>query len=148
MEQYMPYLWIGLAVVLAIVELSTSQLVSVWMVIGAVITAICSATFLTDSIIWQIVIFVFVSALCLILTRPLVKRLKKVETAKTNSDRYIGKTAKVLSEINSTENTGIVEVEGSRWSAKSVDGSVVEVGRLVKVESIQGVKLIVASTDK
>ena len=44
--EYMPYIWLGIAVVLAVVEVSTTQLVSLWFVIGAAATAVCSATFL------------------------------------------------------------------------------------------------------
>mgnify|MGYP003301250209 CR=1 FL=1 len=44
--EYMPYIWLGIAVVLAVIEVSTTQLVTLWFVIGAAVTAVCSATFL------------------------------------------------------------------------------------------------------
>lgn len=144
MVQYMPYLWVIIAVALTIIEVSTAQLVSIWFVVAAVITAICSATLLNDSCIWQCVVFVFVSALCLILTKPIVSRIKSTHKTKTNSDRYIGKVGKVIVSIDPTSNTGQIEVEGSRWSAKSLDGTYIDKDTDVTVEAIEGVKLIVS----
>ena len=39
---YMPYIWIGFAVVMAVCEAATAQLVSVWFVIGAICAAIAT----------------------------------------------------------------------------------------------------------
>ena len=35
MEKYMPFIWIGFAIVMAVVEASTTQLVSLWFVLGS-----------------------------------------------------------------------------------------------------------------
>ena len=53
----MPYIWIGFAVVMAVCEAATAQLVSVWFVIGAICAAI--ATIFTGSLIIQSLIFFF-----------------------------------------------------------------------------------------
>jgi len=143
MEHLMPFIWLGLAVVLGIVEISTAQLVSIWFVIGAFVTAICSATFLREYVLLQVILFIAVSAIALLLTRPLVRKLKSFDKTKTNSDRNIGKTAIVISDIDNTLATGLVEVDGSRWSARSSTGAKIPSGTTVKVEEIQGVKLIV-----
>lgn len=143
MAEIMPYIWIGIAVVLAIVELSTTQFVSLWFVIGAVVCAIASATFLEGYIFWQTVLFVAVSAACLLATKPLVKKLRKKNFEKTNSDKYIGKTGKVISDIGYNTYTGQVEVEGKKWTATTSDDSVIKAGTTVKVLEIQGVKFIV-----
>ncbi len=144
--EYMPYIWLGIAVVLAIVEVSTTQLVTLWFVIGAAATAVCSATFLKEQLVWQIVIFIAVSAVLLILTRPLVKKLKANEPVSTNSDRNIGKTALVTSEIDPELGVGQVRVGNEKWSAKSENGTKISEGQSVKIVGIEGVKLVV-STD-
>lgn len=145
--EYMPYVWLGVAVVLAVVEVSTTQLVSLWFVIGASVTAVCSATFLKGQLWWQIAIFIAVSALTLILTRPLVKKLKANEPVSTNSDRNIGKSAVVISDIDPEKGIGQVRVGAEKWSAKSYDGSVIKEGTNVKVVAIEGVKLVVSAND-
>lgn len=139
----MPFIWLGLAIVLGIIEICTSQLVSIWFVIGAFVTAVCAATFLRDYIFLQIVVFLAVSALTLVLTKPVVKKLRSFNKTKTNSDRNIGKTAVVVADIDNTSATGLVEVDGSRWSARSSTGDKILAGTTVLVEEIQGVKLIV-----
>ncbi|MEF2885823.1 MAG: NfeD family protein, partial [Ruminococcus sp.] len=89
MERYMPFIWIGFAIVMAVCEASTTQLVSLWFVLGAVAAAI--STIFTPSIFIQLVVFLVVSALSLAITRPLVKRLRKHRsTVSTNADRLIG----------------------------------------------------------
>lgn len=143
--EYMPYVWLGIAVILAIVEISTTQLVSLWFVLGAAATAVCSATFLKGQLLWQIIIFIAISALMLILTRPLVKKLKTNEPVSTNSDRNIGKTAIVITDIDSEKGTGQVRVGSEKWSAKTKDGSVIKEGENVKVVGIEGVKLVVSA---
>lgn len=143
MENIMAYLWIGLAVILAIVEISTVQLVSVWFVVAAIVTAIVSATILYGYLFWQIVVFVLVSLICLILTRPLVRKLKASDKVKTNSDKVIGRKGKVISDIGYNTYTGQVEVDGSKWTAVSTDNSIIKAGSIVTVQEIQGVKLVV-----
>lgn len=142
--EYMPYVWLGIAVVLAVVEVSTTQLVSLWFVIGAAATAVCSATFLKGQLLWQIIIFIAISAVMLVLTRPLVKKLKTNTPVSTNSDRNIGKTAVVISDIIPENGVGQVRVGNEKWSAKSADGSVIKEGINVKVIGIEGVKLLVS----
>ena len=43
MDEYMAYIWIGVAVVMTIAEIGTAQLVSVWFVIGALCAAVTVA---------------------------------------------------------------------------------------------------------
>ncbi len=141
--EYMPYVWLGIAVFLAIVEVCTTQLVSLWFVIGAAATAVCSATFLKEQLLWQIIIFIVISVIALILTRPLVKKLKSESKVSTNSDRNIGKTGVVIVEINPTDGTGQVKIGAEKWSAKSFDGSIIKEGTNISVQAIEGVKLVV-----
>lgn len=141
--EYMPYVWLGLAVVLMIVEVMTVQMVSIWFVAGAVVTAICSATFLKEQLILQIILFLLVSAVALIITKPLTKKLKSGKTAHTNSDRNIGKSAVVITKIDPATGTGMVSVGKEKWSAKTPDNTVIEEGANVTVLKIEGVKLIV-----
>ena len=143
--EYMPYIWLGIAVVLAIIEVSTTQLVTLWFVIGAAVTSVCSATFLKEQLVWQIVVFIAVSAVLLVLTRPLVKKLKANKTVSTNSDRNIGKTALVISDIDPEVGVGQVRVGTEKWSAKSDNGSKISEGTNVKVVGIEGVKLVVST---
>lgn len=142
--EYMPYVWLGIAVFLAVIEVATTQLVSLWLVIGAAVTAICSAVFLKDNLLLQIILFILVSAITLILTRPIVKKLKSETKVNTNSDRNIGKIAFVTVDIDPEQGIGQVRVGNEKWSAKTKDGAVIKAGSNVKVLDIEGVKLVVS----
>lgn len=140
-EQYMPFIWIGFAVIMAVCEAFTSQLVSIWFVFGAISAAITSV--FTQSVPIQSAVFLVVSLVALLITRPLVKRFKAKNTVTTtNADRLIGKVGVILSEIKDTQSVGQVKVEGSTWSAKS-DVAPISKDTNVKVLAIEGVKLIV-----
>ena len=141
MEKYMPFIWIGFAVVMAICEAATTQLVSIWFVVGAVAAAI--TTIFTPNIFIQLIVF-----LALIITRPLVKKLrKKDKPVSTNADRLIGKTGIIVSEIKSDQDVGQVKVMGETWSAISKSAPIAKDSK-VKVLSIEGVKLIVEPENK
>lgn len=141
--QLMPFIWIGAAILLALIEMSTSQLVSIWFVVGAVASAITSV--FTGNILIQVIVFVTVSAICLVATRPFVKKITKTKKISTNADSMIGKTGIVTIEINNISVQGQVNVNGQIWSAKSADNEVIPVGEKIKVLEISGVKLIVTS---
>ena len=76
MEQYMPIVWIGFAVFMLLCEAFTTQLVSIWFVLGSVCAAI--TTIFTSDITIQSAVFLVVSLVSLIVTRPLVNALKGV----------------------------------------------------------------------
>lgn len=140
MEQYMPFIWIGFAVIMAVCEVFSTQLVSIWFVLGAVCAAI--TTIFTPSIPIQSAVFLVVSFVALIVTLPLVRKIKsKRGQARTNADRLIGQTGDMLTEIADSEQIGQVKISGEVWSAKS--DSQLSKGAKVKVLAIEGVKLIV-----
>lgn len=137
-----PIMWIVIAVLAAIIEGCTTQLVSLWFAIAAVVTAIVSI--FTDNIILQLVVFVIISTVCIAATRPLARKLRSsTGDIPTNCDRYLGKIADVIVDINNIEAVGQVKVEGSVWSARSSTGEPLPAGTKVIVNKIEGVKMIV-----
>ncbi len=137
-----PYIWFGVAVFLAIIEAITYQLVSIWFVAGALVSTVI-AVFMPEAILLQIIVFVAVSLVALLITRPFVRKLTNKEKTPTNSDRNIGKSGYVLDDINNELGVGRVNIDGAVWSAKSEDDSVIKKDTRVTVRDIRGVKLIV-----
>ena len=142
----MIYVWLGLFILFISVELATMGLTTIWFAGGAVVAFI--ASFFTDNIVVQIVLFGIVSVVLLIFTRPIATKYLNNRTVKTNIEEIIGKTAKVLFTIDNINSTGYVSVDGMDWSARSYDDSVTFAeGSLVTVIRVEGVKLIVKSKD-
>lgn len=133
-------LWFVIFIILLAIELLTVNLVSIWFVIGSLCAFVLS--FFTDSFLLQIILFLIVSIITLILTKPLVKRLKTFKVTPTNSDRVIGQVGDVTKRIESN-NYGEVKIFGNVWTAYSFDGSEIDIGEKVVVLRIEGVKLIV-----
>ena len=139
--EYMPYIWIGIAVLMGIIEASTVQMVSIWFVLGSLAASV--SCIFTDNIYIQISVFLIVSFASLIATRPFVKKLTKFNKIKTNLDSTVGKTAVVTSDIDNRKSQGAVSVGGKIWTARSADGKLIPKDSNVMVVSIEGVKLIV-----
>ena len=98
MEQYMPIVWIGFAVFMLLCEGFTTQLVSIWFVLGSVCAAV--TTIFTSDITIQSAVFLVVSLILLIATRPLVKRFKRRnKTTGANADRHIGQVGFMLTDL-------------------------------------------------
>lgn len=134
-------IWLVLTVVFAILEAVTVQLVSIWFAGGALLAWVAGILGLG---IWvQTAVFIITSALLLLLTRPLVKRLLKKRDTSTNLDRIIGKSIIVSERVDNYAPSGKAIINGVSWSLRSDDDSVIDVGEHVTVERIEGVHLIV-----
>lgn len=142
MGEYMLYLWIALFVIFLIAEALTAQLATIWFAAGALVALILEIAGV-ESIAIQVTAFVAVSALTLIVTRPLVKKMVAQKSIATNADRNIGCEAVVTEDIDNLKAQGSVKVNGNIWTARSTDDSPIEAGTIVITEKIDGVKMIV-----
>ena len=141
----MMWIWFALAILLLVVELVTTQFVSIWFSASALITGVVVAIFDEMQLIWQIVIFVALSVAALVATKPLVKKITgKPKDAKTNLELNIGKTAVVTETIDNIKETGAVKINGLVWTARSDDGSTIEQGEVVIFKQVSGNKAIVS----
>lgn len=134
-------IWTGLLILFAVIEAVTVQLVSIWFAVGSLAAVIASFFGVSTNI--QLVIFVAVSAVCFVITRPLVKKFSTSKIQSTNADRCIGQTAIVVEEIDNLNAKGQVKADGKIWSARSSNDEIIERDTMVTVEKIEGVKLIV-----
>ena len=134
-------IWVVALILFAIVEAVTVQLVSIWFAAGALAALI--ADLLGASVTVQFVVFLAVSIICFIVTRPLVKKFSTSKIQSTNADRCIGETAVVVEEIDNVNAKGQVKVNGNIWTARSENDEVIAEGEKVTVLKIEGVKLIV-----
>ena len=137
--------WLILFIILLIIEICTLGLTTVWFAIGALVSWILAL--LQVSLPVQVIVFLVVSILLFILTRPIAIKYFNRNREKTNADGLIGQVAIVTETIDAIQSTGVVVINGMEWSAKASDGQVIEEGVQVMVESIQGVKLIVKNKE-
>ena len=134
--------WLVLMVAFLAAEAATVTLVSLWFAAGALVALVAA---LLGGPLWlQVTLFLAVSAVLLALLRPLVKRYISTEITATNVDSVIGSTGLVTTAIDNTSAAGQVKIGGMDWTARSTSGEPIEVGTLVKVDKIEGVKAFVS----
>lgn len=139
--------WLILFVILLIIEILTMGLTTIWFAGGALIAFVAGVLGFGTAV--QIIVFVVVSVILLIVTRPIAVKYFNKERQKTNAESLIGQQALVLEDIDTLQSKGRVEINGQEWSAKTdePDGRIGK-NTVVVVEGIQGVKLIVRAREE
>ncbi len=136
------YFWFALLIIFVVAECFTVGLVSIWFAGGALAAMLFAMA--GAEAIWQDIIFLVVSGLLLLLTRPIAVKYFNNRKEKTNYQSVIGMVAKVTDKIDNFNQTGVAFVDGKEWMARSTEDTVtMEKDTLVKVAAIEGVKLIV-----
>ena len=130
--------WLVLIILLTVIEVCTTNLVTIWFVVSALVSLIVSFFTLNPVILSSI--FVILGIILLITTKPILKKFFDSKNTDINLDRIIGKKA-IVTENITKNSVGEVKVDGKRWSAISNENLVV--GDAVRVLEINGVKLIV-----
>lgn len=136
-----PLIWLGILALLLVIEAITAGLTTIWFAGGSLVAAIASYAGANFTV--QILLFLCVSLVLLIFTRPLAMKYFNKETIQTNADSLIGKKAVVIQDIDNLAQTGQVRINDIEWTARSADDEKIGKGTVVTIEEIRGVKLIV-----
>ena len=135
-----PYVWRGIAAAMAVVEVFSLSLITIWFVAGGL--AAFLAAFLGADLPVQIVVFLVVSVACLALFRPLIMKHRAIGAA--HEPTLVGTGAVVVERIDADSLTGRVETpDHVTWTALSADGAPIEVGANVRVVAQESIKLVV-----
>ncbi len=138
--------WLIIMAVLILIEIATLGLTTIWFAFGALAAFIASLA--GANLIVQIIVFLAVSLITLIFTRPVAVRFFNSDRTKTNAESLIGEKAVVVEKIDNINASGRVALNGQEWTARSSDNDIIDVGETVTVDSISGVKLIVSLSGK
>ena len=143
MEQYMWIIWLSVFVITLIVDVTVSGLISIWLSLSAVI--VLGLSFIPALPYWgEIILFIGLSFLFLIATRPFVKKfLKPHEEVKANAESFVHKRYFLTKEIIPHE-FGEVKINGVLWDCKTqCENDSIPANTEVEVLAIEGNKLIV-----
>lgn len=135
------WIWIVVAAILYIGEMLTTGFFLLPFAIGATASLI-SAIF--NAPLWlQWVLFVVVSLLALVATRPMARRIAaRGGNARSGVDRLIGMDGQVLDQ-RSPDGTYRARIAREIWNVSTEDGSELSPGMTVHVIRVEGVRLIV-----
>ena len=136
------WIWLAVMVIAVIVEILTTDLVSIWFTFGAVVPLFLSAFDILNPI-WQTVIFVAISAVLIATLRKVtMKFLFRNNQSKTNLDTLIGEKYRLV-ESTDFDTLGKVKIKDVDWSVQGDKQQTIEKGSIVEVVKIEGNKLIV-----
>ncbi len=133
--------WLIIVIVMAVIEIITLGLTTIWFAGGALVAFI--ASLLGADLAVQIILFIVVSVALMALTRPLAVNYLNRDRVKTNAESLIGKLGVVKEKVDNLNAQGIVSVEGQEWTARAIDDEMIPLYAVVEVVEIRGVKLMV-----
>ena len=137
--------WIGVAVLLAVVEMMSLDLVLLMFALGALAAAVTAGL---GAPVWvAVLVFALVALGLLFFVRPpMVERLHAGPTLATGHEALVGKSA-VVSEPVDTHG-GRVKLSGEVWSARAEsDGESFDTGTEVVVTRIDGATAVVTTKE-
>ena len=134
--------WLALAIVAAIIEVSVPHFGSVFVSAGALAAAAAAA--LSAGVPLQIVAFAVVLLVSAAVLRPWLVARASGRGIPSRTGPLIGKDGVVTHEIDPTVGTGRVNVGGEDWAARSAGA--VAVGTHVRVVGADGIVLEVTRT--
>lgn len=136
------WIWLSVMVIAVILEIITTDLVSIWFAFGSLVPLIISA-FDALNPIWQTTIFVVISAVLIASLRKVtLKWLFKNNNSKTNVDALIGQKYRLL-EATDFETLGKIKIKDIDWSVVGEKQQTIEKDAIVEIVKIEGNKLIV-----
>lgn len=133
--------WLFIVIVMAVIEIITLGLTTIWFAGGALVAFI--ASLLHVNLLVQIIIFIVVSLVLMAMTRPIAMEYFNKGRIKTNAESLIGKVAVVQQEIDNLKAQGMVSIDGQEWTARASDDSIIPRDTHVEIVEISGVKLMV-----
>ena len=135
------WIWIAIIILAIVIEVLTDQLVSIWFVPAGIVATVLD--FCEVDIIWQVLVFLVVSAAGTVFAKMFLTKFKPSGNTKTNIDAIVGARCVVTERIDNFAGCGQVKVNGQIWSARGAgEDDTFEVGEVLSIVAIEGVKLI------
>jgi membrane protein implicated in regulation of membrane protease activity len=130
-------IWVALAVLAAIIEVSIPHFGVVFVSVGAVAAAVVSA--LGFELPAQIIVFIVALGVSLVLLRPRLVRQLGARGVPSRTDTLIGKQGVVTHEIDASLGGGRVTVGGEDWAARAA--TTLPVATKIRVVKADGIVL-------
>jgi membrane protein implicated in regulation of membrane protease activity len=141
-EAYISWIWVGIFVVLVVIEAATQGLTTIWGAASALIMVFISQTGM--NIGWQILLFLVMTLGFVVTTRPVLVKKLKVGNNRTNVDTMIGEEVIVTKAISTFEKGEARSKNGVIWSVTSTNGTNIGEGAVCTVQSVEGNTLRIA----
>ena len=137
--------WLGLAVVLGIVEITSLDLMFAMLAVGAFSGAITALAI--NNIAIEVLVALAVAIGMLFVVRPIaLSHLRTPHAIRTGVAALIGEHGVVTEQVDGHK--GLIKLRGEVWSARAYDPShVIEAGKNVEVVQIDGATALVYESE-
>lgn len=136
----LPWVWVAITVICIVIETMTFALTTIWFAISAFVMVFLAFTPIPFPV--QLLIFVALSMILLIFTRPVLQKKLDQKKIATNYERIIGQIAVVTKKITALDK-GAIKINGMEWTAAIKEDNVLEEGSKCVIEEIAGVTAFV-----
>ncbi len=133
--------WLVIFIVMLGIEIATLGLTTIWFAGGALVATLIAAIGLPLYV--QIPVFLVVSVVLLLFTRPIAQKYFNKERIRTNAESLVGQTAVVTERIHNIKGMGKAVINGHEWMTRSVEDSAeLQKETLATIVAIEDDKLI------
>lgn len=131
------WFWLAVMVVCVVLEAISFSLTTIWGAISALIMIFVSKT--NMPLKWQLIIFLVLTIVLVLTTRPFAVKKLKMGASKTNVNSMVGQEVLVTKKISAFEKGEVKAKNGVIWTAKSSEGTGdIEEGAVCLVCSVDG----------
>lgn len=146
-------MWVVLAMIFFLLEIIKPKWVVFWFALGAAAAAMSSVIvpktvyfdkLPIDIFYFDIIIFFSVSIILVIVARPIMTWIFKIEDKPMHVQAAIGREEMCIEDIDNERKQGAIKLYGTPWNARSrLNGVIIKAGCKVKIVDIEGLSLIV-----
>ncbi len=133
---HLPWFWLSLLVIFVVVEAFTMALTTVWAALAAIPMIFISRTALPFR--WQLLIFVVLTIVLIVFTRPFAVKKLKLGQDKMNVSSMLGQEVLVVSAIESFKKGEAKAKNGTVWTVTAEGSEEIAKDTVCVVTDVQG----------
>ncbi|MBR6582622.1 MAG: NfeD family protein [Treponema sp.] len=142
----LPWFWLIVLIACCTIEAFTMGLTTIWAGIAALPMIFIALTGLPFR--WQLLIFVILTVLLIIFTRPFAVKKLKNGKEKTNVNTLCGEEVLITKKVTKFEKGEAKAKNGVVWTTKSSNDEEIAEGTICKIVEVQGNTIIVEPINK
>jgi membrane protein implicated in regulation of membrane protease activity len=139
--------WMGIGIILAILEVLDGSFFLLSLGIGCVLPALAAAAGV-DSVAALVGICVAGQLVVFFSVRPLFRRITEGDGVSMNADALVGQTAYVTQDIGGMQSPGYVKINGEEWRAIGSSEATLSKGEKVVVIAVGGSTVTVTNAEE
>ncbi len=145
MLSFLPYMWLGLTILLVLLGSWLSFEITFWLAIDAFVVMI--AAFFGASLLVQLIVAAVLAVVLLLWAQKLsfasLRTLRDTETIRANPADLVGRRGIVVISIDGGVKRGLVNLSGEKWVAQAEEGMKFGQGKEIEVASLRGQTVMV-----